>query len=263
MVQKMPVVTEPAAAKMAETPPLESDPKQVQYLVNFLPSDSLDNSSSISPKWSKVVVYLCIWMIKRLMVRTKLQSNRSSMFSILVSAEIVSIRECKGVREFYIHYLNYNRRLDEWVKLDRMNLKELAPPSTSSASSSSSSSSNNISQEISQSRTVPAPTTTTTAASTSNDTSAGNTTTFFLSDDTESLNNELTQSAALSPLTDCSAPPSVVPTKIRGNGNNHHSGAHAVTKVKNIELIHLGRYFIKPWYFSPYPEVFLSSIISN
>lgn len=165
----------------------------------------------------------------------------------------------KGVREFYIHYLNYNRRLDEWVKLDRMNLKELAPPSSSSASSSSSS--NNISQEISQSRTIPAPTTT---ASTSNDTSAGNTTTFFLSDDTESLNNELTQSAALSPLTDCSTLPSIVPTKIRGNGNTHHGGAHAVTKVKNIELIHLGRYFIKPWYFSPYPEVvFLSFVMTS
>ena len=179
----------------------------------------------------------------------------------LVSAEIVSIRESQGIREFYVHYLNYNRRLDEWVKVDRLNLKELAPPPSSSSSSSSLSSSNNLSHEISKSRTVPAPTatTTTTSASTSNETSAGNTTTFFLSDDTESLNNELTQSAALSPLTDSSStlPAVVPPTKIRGNGNNHHSGVHALTRVKNIELIHLGRYFIKPWYFSPYPEVIL------
>ena len=156
--------------------------------------------------------------------------------------------------------MNYNRRLDEWVKIDRMNLKELAPPSSSASSSSSS---NNISQEMSQSRPVPAPTTTTTTASTSNDTSGGNTTTFFLSDDTESLNNELTQSAALSPLTDCSTLPAIVPTKIRGNGNTHHGGAHAVTKVKNIELIHLGRYFIKPWYFSPYPEVFFLPFVMS
>ena len=28
-----------------------------------------------------------------------------------------------------------------------------------------------------------------------------------------------------------------------------------VTRMKNIELIELGRYRIKPWYFSPYPEV--------
>jgi hypothetical protein len=131
-----------------------------------------------------------------------------------------------------------------------MNLKELAPPSSSSSSSSS----NNLSQENSQSRIGPA--TTTTAASTSSETPAGNTTTFFLSDDAESLNNDLTQTTTLSPLTDClPTPTTVVPTKIRGNGNNHHSGVHSITKVKNIELIHLGRYFIKPWYFSPYPEV--------
>jgi histone acetyltransferase HTATIP len=172
----------------------------------------------------------------------------------LVPAEIVSIREVNGVREFYIHYINYNRRLDEWVKIERMNIKELVPPSTSTSSSSSS---NNLTQENSQPRTVPATTTTTTAvASTSSETPSGNTTTFFLSDDAESLNSDLTQTATLSPLTDClPTPTTIVPTKIRGNGNNHHSGVHSITKVKNIELIHLGRYFIKPWYFSPYPEV--------
>jgi hypothetical protein len=132
-----------------------------------------------------------------------------------------------------------------------MNLKELVPPSSSSSSSSS----NNLAaQEISQSRTVAAATTT--AASASTETPSGSTTTFFLSDDAESLNSDLTQTATLSPLTDClPTPTTIVPTKIRGNGNNHHSGAHSITKVKNIDLIHLGRYFIKPWYFSPYPEV--------
>ncbi len=130
-----------------------------------------------------------------------------------------------------------------------MNLKELAPPSTSSTSSS-----NNISQEtsiISQSRTV------TTTANASNEIPSGNTTTFFLSDDADSLNNDLSQTATLPSLTNPlpMTATSVVPTKIRGNGNTHGSGAHSATKVKNINLIHLGRYFIKPWYFSPYPEV--------
>ncbi len=178
--------------------------------------------------------------------------TKKIIFFFLVPAEIVSIREQKGVREFYIHYVNYNRRLDEWVKIDRMNIKELAPPSSSSSSSSA----NNISQEISQPRTVPPPTTTT-AASASNETPSGNTTTFFLSDDAESLNNDLTQTATLSPLTDClpTTITAIPSTQARGNGNNHHSGVHSITKVKNIDLIHLGRYFIKPWYFSPYPEV--------
>lgn len=48
--------------------------------------------------------------------------------SVLVLAEIVSVREQNGVPEFYIHYVNFNRRLDEWVTVEKMNLKELAPP---------------------------------------------------------------------------------------------------------------------------------------
>lgn len=185
----------------------------------------------------------------------------------LVPAEIVSIREIDGVYEFYIHYINFNRRLDEWVTVDRMNLKELAPPSSSSSSSSSS---NNISQEVPltpQPRTVP-PSTTTSATATKNPSASseippGNTTTFFLSDDADSLNSDLSRAATCPSLTNFPASTSTTtaPTKTRGNGNTHQSGAHSVTKVKNINLIHLGRYFIKPWYFSPYPEV--SSVLSN
>jgi len=33
----------------------------------------------------------------------------------------------------------------------------------------------------------------------------------------------------------------------------HHDDA--VTRMKNIELIELGQFRIKPWYFSPYPQV--------
>jgi len=28
-----------------------------------------------------------------------------------------------------------------------------------------------------------------------------------------------------------------------------------VTRMKNVEMIELGRHRIKPWYFSPYPQV--------
>jgi len=183
-------------------------------------------------------------------MKNKLKDKSFRFLSLLVPAEIVSIRENNGVNEFYIHYVNFNRRLDEWVTVDKMNLTELAPPSSSSTSTSS----NNISQEIaitSQSRIVP------TTANTSNEIPSGNTTTFFLSDDADSLNNDLSQAATLPSFTNPlpTAPTTVVSTKIRGNGSTHGSGAHSATKVKNINLIHLGRYFIKPWYFSPYPEV--------
>ena len=33
----------------------------------------------------------------------------------------------------------------------------------------------------------------------------------------------------------------------------HHDDV--VTRMKNIDLIEIGRWRIKPWYFSPYPQV--------
>ncbi|KAF2350104.1 RNA binding activity-knot of a chromodomain [Trinorchestia longiramus] len=33
-----------------------------------------------------------------------------------------------------------------------------------------------------------------------------------------------------------------------------HTEDHAITRIKNIRMIELGQYRIKPWYFSPYPE---------
>ena len=33
----------------------------------------------------------------------------------------------------------------------------------------------------------------------------------------------------------------------------HHDDV--VTRMKNIDMIEIGRYRVKPWYFSPYPQV--------
>lgn len=189
---------------------------------------------------------------------------------IQVPAEIVSVRENEGIFEYYIHYLNYNRRLDEWITIDRMNLKELTGPTSSNSSSSSNLAAHDVATTNSSRSTA----TVTTTANGSNDnisknnnanvtapttaaTSTGTTTTFVLSDDADSLNSDLSRAATMPSTADnCMMPATpIVPTQVRGNGNPHHSGAHSVTKVKNINMIHLGRYFIKPWYFSPYPEV--------
>jgi len=39
-----------------------------------------------------------------------------------------------------------------------------------------------------------------------------------------------------------------------GSMSAHHD-TDIVTRMKNIETIELGRHRIKPWYFSPYPQV--------
>lgn len=40
-----------------------------------------------------------------------------------------------------------------------------------------------------------------------------------------------------------------------GSMVSHHDDI--VTRMKNIEMIELGRHRIKPWYFAPYPQVML------
>lgn len=50
--------------------------------------------------------------------------------------------------------------------------------------------------------------------------------------------------------------PTPMPPGPRQSGSmvSHHDDI--VTRMKNIELIELGRHRIKPWYFAPYPQVF-------
>ena len=54
---------------------------------------------------------------------------------------------------FYVHYIDYNKRLDEWVSMDRMRLDKLQPPANSSGHGHSHSNSNST-PAISQQTTV-------------------------------------------------------------------------------------------------------------
>ena len=42
-------------------------------------------------------------------------------------------------------------------------------------------------------------------------------------------------------------------SRISGSMSSH-GGDDIVTRMKNIEIVELGRFRIKPWYFSPYPQ---------
>ena len=44
-------------------------------------------------------------------------------------AEILSIRQLQnGGKQYYVHFLEYNKRLDEWVSEDRLNFSHVEPP---------------------------------------------------------------------------------------------------------------------------------------
>lgn len=50
------------------------------------------------------------------------------------------------------------------------------------------------------------------------------------------------------------APPTPGPRQ-SGSLVTHHDDV--ITRMKNVQMIELGRHKIKPWYFSPYPQVTL------
>ena len=48
-------------------------------------------------------------------------------------AEVISIRSVEGgsgQRQYYVHYVDYNKRLDEWVTEDRLDVRRIEPPSS-------------------------------------------------------------------------------------------------------------------------------------
>ncbi len=71
-------------------------------------------------------------------------------------AEVLRIRMLEGdpygpesailpKKLFYVHYIDYNKRLDEWVTIERMKLDKIQPPANSVSGHGHSHSSNSIS----------------------------------------------------------------------------------------------------------------------
>ncbi|ROT85942.1 putative histone acetyltransferase Tip60 isoform X2 [Penaeus vannamei] len=43
-------------------------------------------------------------------------------------AEVISIKDCETKKQFYVHYIDYNKRLDEWVDEDRLDTRKIQYP---------------------------------------------------------------------------------------------------------------------------------------
>lgn len=43
-------------------------------------------------------------------------------------AEILSVKDISGRKLFYVHYIDFNKRLDEWVTHERLDLKKIQFP---------------------------------------------------------------------------------------------------------------------------------------
>jgi len=164
-------------------------------------------------------------------------------------AEIIEERHNNdGELEFYVHYHDFNKRLDEWVKPEER-LRE--PPAGSERSSSSSSSSRRGRSSGKSSK-----------SSKNGEADEGN--------GWSSSKRRASRSNSKKGVKNTSSGASRKMTRSKrkadalGSNTSSTDGQMSaadkeheeLTKMKNINRIELGRYEIDTWYFSPYPEEF-------
>jgi histone acetyltransferase HTATIP len=154
-------------------------------------------------------------------------------------AEILSKQVVNGQRKYYVHYVDYNKRLDEWVSEDRIDATKVFFPKKESKHLKNTSS-RPASPDASD---LPWP-----ACNLKKNISIAR------KRKLEAANNIVQETeeadSPVPPTTTPSAPPQT--GSMRTGSLSHHSD-DIVTRIKNIEMIELGRFRIKPWYFAPYP----------
>ncbi|XP_037073245.1 LOW QUALITY PROTEIN: histone acetyltransferase Tip60-like [Pollicipes pollicipes] len=172
-------------------------------------------------------------------------------------AEIVSTKEEDGRQRFYVHYIDYNKRLDEWVTEERLDLRRIqfprkdrdAPTTTTQGTTTGL----NTPKKKEPSSTLPSRSGSPVQspephhmAGTPNVLSAA-------------LLRKKAQKRKLPSSEEVRPGQAAKPTGRPGFGRAR-TGSMAVhqddvvTRVKNVQMIELGRHRIKPWYFAPYPQ---------
>uniref|UniRef100_A0A672FRF1 Histone acetyltransferase KAT5 n=1 Tax=Salarias fasciatus TaxID=181472 RepID=A0A672FRF1_SALFA len=162
-------------------------------------------------------------------------------------AEILSVKEVSSRKLFYVHYIDFNKRLDEWVTSDRLDMKKLQFPKKEAKTPTK----NGLpgSRPSSPEREVVV--------------SAGhpiknNYIRFFFKILRIIPAQPGRKRKANCGGTDEDSQDSSdgIPSAPRMTGSLVSDRSHddIVTRMKNIECIELGRHRLKPWYFSPYPQ---------
>ncbi|XP_072025620.1 histone acetyltransferase KAT5-like isoform X2 [Amphiura filiformis] len=175
-------------------------------------------------------------------------------------AEILSRKDVdRAAPEFYVHYIDYNKRLDEWVTLDRLNLDKLQMPKKDKTpvKDGRSSRASTPERDMVNGGLLP--------GLSRNKSNAGRKRKLPLGEGSEDLAQDSPAPTPPPPTNNNSTPGAVVNSNSNSNSNPPHqprqtgsmvldkSHDDIVTRMKNVNMIELGRYRIRPWYFSPYP----------
>lgn len=190
-------------------------------------------------------------------------------------AEVISVKDIKTSRQFYVHYVDYNKRLDEWVTEERLDLRKVQFPRKDGAKEPGSATPKRIGLGGGH---IPS------SAGSGKDNAALIVTPQPIEKERQSVSRPTSPVSSLTPEfitgstvlatalqkkmsrkrkgTSLEADISFTndsmdgpPTAPRLTGSMvAHGSDDVVTRMKNVEMIELGRHRIRPWYFSPYPQ---------
>ncbi|KAH3902334.1 probable Histone acetyltransferase ESA1 [Saccharomycodes ludwigii] len=153
-------------------------------------------------------------------------------------AEILSINTKNIGPAFYVHYEDFNKRLDEWITSDRINLeKEVQIPikkeEKSTKNKKKHQKNNNSNDKHKKQQSLP--------LNKSNE----NLETPDVIMDLDNLNVQGIPSEKLSREDEIE--------KLRTSGSMVQNPHQVLARIRNLNKVIMGEYEIEPWYFSPYP----------
>uniref|UniRef100_A0A8C1D3Y9 Histone acetyltransferase KAT5 n=1 Tax=Cyprinus carpio carpio TaxID=630221 RepID=A0A8C1D3Y9_CYPCA len=166
-------------------------------------------------------------------------------------AEILSVKDILGKKLYYVHYIDFNKRLDEWVTPDRLDIKKLQFPKKEAKTP--------MKDGLPGSR-PSSPERDVVRESTLQPCCNG----------TTSIQRHLIPPQPGRKRKSCGGTDEDsqdssdgIPSAPRMTGSLVSDRSHddIVTRMKNIDCIELGRHRLKPWYFSPYPQELTSLLI--
>ncbi|KAF3993703.1 hypothetical protein FT663_01116 [Candidozyma haemuli var. vulneris] len=159
-------------------------------------------------------------------------------------AEILQQNTRKGKKVFYVHYQDYNKRLDEWISPERIDFsKSMIPPvkeeeKKPEKSKSKTGTKTGKTSKKSSTKSTPQPK--------ASDKEGSETP---LENDEMDLDN-LNVQGLKRPGEEVSREDEIKKLRTSGSMIQNHS---EVARVRNLSSVILGEHIIEPWYFSPYP----------
>jgi len=164
-------------------------------------------------------------------------------------AEVISIRQVGGLVQYYVHYVDYNKRLDEWVTEGRLDTRKIEPPRKYEKHDKNHIATKKITRRESQ-NTSAANSRPTSPVHGSEDNLVTGPTVLQAALHKKIAGNRKSVSSNVDQDED---EKEVLKTpRLTGSMTMSH-GDDALTRMKNVEMIELGRNRMSPWYFSPYP----------